>query len=149
MFKNLMNRMRHKGESESRQTRAQLLLEYLEQNGALTLDKKGLSILGLSRKQAFQIVYDLVLDERIQMRAEADGRVIVMSNAAFAEHLERRAREAAEKDASQVIEEDQLLDLALVAFGEENGMEPEYYAYSRNSLPVRSREPWMAGGKIS
>ncbi|MDR0362871.1 MAG: hypothetical protein LBJ46_09355 [Planctomycetota bacterium] len=148
MLKSLMNCVqRH--DSDARQTRAALLMDYLEDNGSLVLDKKGLAILGLNRKQAFQTVYDLVLKEDIQMRAEEDGSVVVMSNKAFAELLEQRALDASHDQDHVAANDGDAFDLAAIAFGEEEGMESEVYAYPRNSLPIRGRDPWIAVENIS
>lgn len=69
---------------EERRHIANQLLNHLTVHGRMTLDSATLGGMGIPRKQAFAVVYDLVLDERLQMRSGAHGKVELLSNAEFA-----------------------------------------------------------------
>ena len=133
---------------KDRRSRATNLLAFLEEHGVLVLDKDGLAMIGMNRKQAFQTVYDLVLSEKIQMRAEADGRVVAMSNDAFTILMEERARETWRQEAH--IEE--LLpacsgpDGLAADYNEDN---TDFLSGERQSLPERGRDPWISIGNVA
>lgn len=125
----------------ARKNRAEMLLHYLEENQSLVLDGDGLLKIGMSRKQAFQTVYDLVVRENIQMRAETDGRVVVMTNAEYIRQMEDRARETWSQDAGLKTETAKnVVDLAPL-----EDDDAEFFAAAEGkSLPERGREPWIS-----
>ncbi len=122
MIKRLFDRLLFKERQiKNRRTRAAILLDYLDQHGSLVLDNNGLSAIGMSRKQAFQTLYDLIIHESVQMRAEADGQVVVMSNAEYIRQMEERARETWKCEADLRLETDsEAIDLEFVACDEDN-----------------------------
>ncbi len=69
---------------EERRHVANQLLNHLTVHSRMTLDSKTLAEMGISRKQAFEAVYDLVLDERLQMRSDARGKAEHLANQEFA-----------------------------------------------------------------
>lgn len=142
MIGNLLKRLRFTNTStKDRRGRAARLLAFLEENGTLILDKAGLATIGMNRKQAFQTVYDLVLGEKIQMRAEADGKVVAMSNAAFVALMEERAKETWRLEAGLVLGENALHSKAVkVEIDEDN---PDILSGERQTFPDRRREPWI------
>lgn len=123
--------------ARNRRNRAERLFAVLEDKGALVLDKAGLEMIGMSRKQAFQSVYDLMVAERIQMRAEADGRVVAMSNAAFNVLMEERASETWRNEAA-------LLFAGSGGAIGSGGDGSDFLSAGRPILPERHRESWIS-----
>lgn len=152
MLKRILNRLSGKRRREQkRKGLAARLLADLESRGSLVLDKEGLEGLRISKKQAFQIVYDLVIREKAQMRADNGGRVVVMSNREFADFMKRRAEAEALPGR---LPEDVTIQVAL---GNEefdafeitpaaSAAAPETVKVTsgRQTLPDRKREPWIA-----
>lgn len=150
MLKKILDRFSSRANPvKSRRTRAAKLLDYLEEHASLTLDKEGLAAIGMNRKQAFQTVYDLVLHDSIQMRAEPDGRVVAMSNAEYNRQMEVRAKKLWKDEAGLVLDGDRgAFDLAFAdsdSFaGPDGGDEcPEFLSLDRQTLPERARDPWI------
>ena len=150
MFKKIFDRIGSKtNPAKHRRTRAAVLLHYLEVNHSLILNREGLEKIGMNRKQAFQTVYDLVLHESIQMRAEADGMVVVMSNEEFLRQMETRAKKTWEKESALVLNEGKdAFDFDL-AFAHAEESDPDFSSEERQTLPDRRREPWFAFEKSS
>ncbi len=71
------------------------ILERLEEQGSLVLDRAGIDSLDTTRKLAFQAVYHLVINERAYMRATPQGQVVVMSADEFTRFMLNRAEIAA------------------------------------------------------
>ena len=142
MLKKLLGRLNAKHDpAKRRRDRATVLLAYLEANHSLALDHEGLAKIGMNRKQAFQTVYDLVLHESVQMRADADGLVVVMTNDEFIRQMEARAKETWKEEAKLVLNGDQgAFDLAFAA---ESADAPENLSGPRQTLPDRRRDPWI------
>ena len=132
---------------KDRRSRATTLLAFLEEHGVLVLDKAGLATIGMNRKQAFQTVYDLVLSEKIQMRAEADGRVVAMSNDAFTILMEERARETWRQEAHiELLPACSAPDSLTAEYNEDN---TDFLSGERQSLPERGRDPWISIGNVA
>ena len=148
MIGNLLKRIRSaNAPARDRRSRATSLLAYLDEFGTLVLDKAGLAMIGMNRKQAFQTVYDLVLAEKIQMRAEADGRVVAMSNNAFTSLMEERARETWRQEALiELLPTCADPDRLTAEYNEDN---PDFLTGERQSLPERGRDPWLNIGNVA
>lgn len=156
MLKRILNRISGtKRREQGRKGLAARLLADLESRGSLVLDKEGLEGLGISKKQAFQVVYDLVIREKAQMRADNGGRVVVMSNREFADFMRRRAEAESlpghlpEDVTVQVKLGNEEFDAFEVAPAASASVpaempEPVNVAIGRQSLPERKREPWIA-----
>lgn len=142
MLRKIIDRFASKNNpAKCRRTRAAILLAYLEQNHSLVLDKKGLAAIGMNRKQAFQTVYDLVLHEKIQIRAEENGRVVAMSNEEFIRLMEVRAKETWKDEAGLELAGKKGEGAFEIAFAPEE--EAEFSAGEWQTLPDRHREPWI------
>lgn len=142
MLKKVVDRFRSKEKTTHvRRDRATLLMEYLQVNNSLVLDREGLAVIGMSRKQAFQTVYDLVVNETIQMRAEPDGKVIIMTNAEYIRQKEDKARETWANEAGLKISEETNNQDLLLNVDEDN---PDIMYAEGKSLPERERDPWIS-----
>ncbi len=142
MFKKVVDRFRSKEKTAHvRRDRATQLMEYLQANNSLVLDREGLALVGMSRKQAFQTVYDLVVNESIQMRAESDGKVIIMTNAEYIRQKEDKARETWAKEAGLKMAGDAKDSDLLLNVDEDN---PDIMYAEGKSLPERERDPWIS-----
>lgn len=142
MLRKIIDRFAAKNNpARCRRTRAAILFAYLEEHHSLTLDRDGLALVGMSRKQAFQTVYDLVLHEKIQIRAEEDGKVVAMSNAEFIRLMEQRAKETWQDEAGLELAGREGAGAFDIAFAAEEGA--EISAGGRQTLPDRRREPWI------
>ncbi|MDR3210910.1 MAG: hypothetical protein LBU79_03220 [Planctomycetota bacterium] len=137
MLRNFLQRLSFREQAaRKRRSRATQILEFLEKNAVLALDGDGLARLGMNRKQAFQSVYDLVVKESIQMRADPDGRVVVMSNSEYARQMDDRVSEIVREEIYSAEEGDTTgleLDLALAGT----------VIHDQFPLPEHRREPWQ------
>lgn len=90
MFKNFFLRRAQK----RRELRGQLvdtLLHRLERESSLVVDDGLIAQMGVKRRVFFQVVYGLVIQERMHMMADDEGCVILMTNAEFHRFMLRRA----------------------------------------------------------
>lgn len=67
------------------------LLSRLDNDNYLAVDRPLLRSLGVNRRELFRAVYGLVIRERMHMLAEADGTVVLLTNAEYKRFMERRS----------------------------------------------------------
>lgn len=67
------------------------VMRVLEESGLLVVDRDLLRLLKTTRKALFQTLYELVLRESMYMMSDAEGKVILMTNAEYTRFMTRRS----------------------------------------------------------
>ncbi len=79
------------GSADADRELARILMDRLDRLGSFILDDETVAGVGAGRRQTCRAVYELVLRERAHVRADSEGRVVVMSNREFNRFLRQRA----------------------------------------------------------
>jgi hypothetical protein len=90
MFRNFFLRRAER----RRELRGQLvdtLLHRLERENSLVADDKLIARMGVSRRVFFQVVYSLVIQERMHMMTDSEGDIVLMTNNEYHRFMLRRS----------------------------------------------------------